>query len=93
MNVAQTSDLAAKKDHAVDLAFVGNNVGIAWPLGGTVGESPVGLEDGCAEGPTDPEGALVGAVGELEGGMVVGELLGEAEGMFVVAERHVEVDS
>lgn len=90
MSVAQTNDVAAKTEHADELAFaVGDNVGIARSLGGTVGDSPLGLEDGCADGPTDPEGAIVGEVGELEGGMVDGKLLGEAEGMFVVSERHV----
>jgi hypothetical protein len=86
--------LKAKTEHAADAAFtVGNDVGIARPLGGTVGDSPEGLEDGCAEGPTDPEGAAVGAVGELEGGVVDGKLLGEADGMLVVSERHLALAS
>ena len=66
---------------------VGRSVGVK------VGEPPVGSKVGSDEGPHDPEGAIVGALGELEGGEVDGDPDGATEGMLVVSERHLSVDS
>ena len=65
---------------------------VASPEGFDEGGCLVGTDDGgCSSvvGTDDSEGAEVGALGELEGAVVDGELDGEAEGMLVVAERHV----
>ena len=91
--VAQISDAVATMEYPSDPVgwglTVDSEVGRPTLVGGAAVVSPVGVDDGDTEGPLDPEGAIVGAVGELEGEMVDGEIDGDAEGMLVVSARHV----
>ena len=99
IKIAKTSDLATRcetpaevvgteSDGAGDGAVDGSRLLGAWVVG-----FPVGRFEGTGEGIEDEVGPPVGDEGTLDGGMVDGKPVGDADGMPVVSERHREVAS
>ena len=99
MRAAKTSDLVTRCEKPAEVlgggsegagegAVDGSRLLGAWVVG-----FPVGNIEGAGEGIEDEVGAPVRNDGILDGGMVDGKPVGDADGIAVVSERHRAVVS